>query len=513
LKVKNILKNTMIGIIYQFINTLVNFITQKMFIVNIGIEYQGLNALLTNIVSLLSLSELGIGTAIIYSLYKPIYENDTNRINALMSFYQKTYRLISITILIIGATLSFFINVFIKNSSFNNGYLRLVFILFVINSAITYLFSYRSSFFFAKQKNYYTIIINLITLIIASIIKILIIIKTQNYVYVIISIIFFTLLTNYIVYCVSNKVYPFLKDNSFESLNKHEKGLIFSDTKNLAISKIVDISIFQTDNILISKFAGLISLGLYSNYYLVIFGVNKFISSIFNAIQPSLADKLVNGKVEEHKENILNSYTMFVYFLATFCCCSYLVLMEDFINLWLGSDFLINKTTLLILIFSQYLSITNQPVWVMSYASGLFKEIRNIGIISSFTNISMSILFGYYYGISGVIFGTCCCFAISIILQVNLTYQKVIRKNSATKYLIQYLLRMVLAMFILALTYFFSIKIKLESMIISFIIKIIICIFIPNFINFIAFRSNNDIIFLKTKLLNKLKTREGLEHQ
>lgn len=498
MRTKNILKNTAFSIFLQLINVAVGFISRRIFINTLGIEYQGLNSVLTNIVSMLSVAELGIGTAIIYRLYKPLSENDTYAVTALMNFYKKVYYAIGGIVMLCGVAVSFFAQVFVSTETFSVPYIRLLFIIFTANSALSYFFSYRSSLIFADQKNYIAATVTMLSKLIGTGVYLIVLTQTENFIFSVLTDMGFIFLSNLLMYIISGKIYPYLKFK--HTITPAQRGEIITDVKHLAIAKFANAAIFQTDNIIISAFLGLASVGLYSNYHLIFFGVTGFLNAFFNAMMPSLGDFMASGNVnagEESKLEVFGAYNLLCHFVASFCAVCYFVLIPDFITLWLGKEFLLDANILWVLVLVQFMTISNQSAWSVNSVSGVFKSLQISSVLVAVINIVVSVVLVQFIGLLGVFIGTASCHIVSVIMQGFITYKKVFKSKGILRYFLNLLTSLCLTVILCVSVNYLVSLFTINHLLFTFILKAILCVIIVNAVNLLIYHRTENFIFIK----------------
>ena len=219
-RTKNSAKNLGTGVIVQVINILMEFIVRTIFIKILGKEYLGINGLFTNILTMLSFAELGIGTAIIFNMYKPVAENDKNKIRALMQLYKKSYNIIGVVVFALGICVIPFMKYIVKEAPTIKESIILIYILFLLNTSVSYFFTYKKSIISAHQKQSIINNIDSVFYLVRSILEIIFLIITKNYIVFLIIKIVSTLSENFIISMKANKMYPYLKENTKEVLNK-----------------------------------------------------------------------------------------------------------------------------------------------------------------------------------------------------------------------------------------------------------------------------------------------------
>jgi len=404
MRTKNSIKNIIITFVGQMLNVLVVFISRKIFIHFLGADYLGINGLFTNVLSVLSLAELGIGSAIIYSLYKPIAEHDNNKISALMYFYKKAYRIIGIIVLFLGIAVFPFLDFIIKDKP-NIQHVNFYFFLFLADTVISYFFAYRRSLIIANQKQYIVTSCHYAQMILLNIIQSLILIITRNFLIFLVVKIVCTFLENIIVSKIANKMYPEIEYSNKHKIDSTTKNELSKNIKAIVIHKSGDVVVNSADNILISSLIGIYYVGMYSNYYLIIFAITGIIWQIFNSITASVGNlNALESKEKTHKmyRNIL----FLNFWIIVFCSISFFVLANNFIQLWLGKEFLLATVTVLILAINFYFTAIRRTTITFRDSLGIFYKDRYKTCVEAIIKITISIILAKACGILGIFIGT-----------------------------------------------------------------------------------------------------------
>ena len=404
-RTENSIINSAMSIVTQVLTVVLNFAVKTVFIKMLSDEYLGVNGLFTNIITMLSLADLGIGIAIPYSLYKPLAKKDEHKINVLMNFYKKVYTIIGIAVLLIGLSLTPFLGLIIKDIPKNVPHLSLIYILFVIHSASSYFFVYKKFLIDSDQKGYITsrIIFTFSTLL--SIIQIILLVTTKNYILFLLSSIILVIIQNIYISSKANKLYPFIKNKTDEKLEKEDMEGIKKNVSSLFIYKVGTVIMNGTDNIIISKFIGLIIVGFYSNYVLIINSITTVLNQIFNAITSSIGNLVVTTNKKRSKEvyDNLNFANFWLYALFGVCI---IVLINPFINIWIGKKYVMGFSIVFLLVLNFYVlgmqSVTNS----FRNAYGLFWIAKYRPIIMVIINIVISVVLVQFIGIEGELIGT-----------------------------------------------------------------------------------------------------------
>ena len=401
----NTIKNTYIGIIAQVVTIILNFVNRTIFIKFLGVEYLGIGGLFSNILSMLSLAELGIGVAMVYNLYKPLAENNEKSIKAYMNFYKWAYRLIAGIILVVGLALIPVLPFIIKDKP-NISHFELAYVLFLLNTVASYLFSYKRSMFTADQKERVNTLNRTIFSILLCVAHLAVLAIFKNYLVYLIVTVIMTILSNIRVSYLCDKKYPFLKKNN-ERLEKAEKKGLMKHVFAQMSHKFGGVVVNGTDNILTTSFVtgGLALVGKYSNYTLFTGTLNTLINMVFNAVLPSVGNLNVNA----NKEKLEKTYNKLLFINASLLMvisACLLLLANDFVTVWLGKDFVLDKYVVLIIVVNFFVSGMRHATTVFINALGLYTKNKFKPWVEAAINLVASIILIQYMGFFGVLLGT-----------------------------------------------------------------------------------------------------------
>ncbi|MCQ6275299.1 oligosaccharide flippase family protein [Bacillus sp. V3B] len=492
MRVKNSIINISTGLGSQIIITLLSFISRTVFITYLGVEYLGINGLFTNVLGMLSLAEAGIGSAIIYNLYKPVAENDIAKINMLMNFYKKAYRVIALVVFLLGLSLLPFLDHFTNGTNVEN--VNLIYFLFLFNTAASYLFSHKISFLNVCQKGYIVTGIYTISTIIATFIKIGILYFTSNYILYLIIDIVITITTSIILSILVNKMYPFIKNKVSSKLDSETKGNIVKNVKALVLHNIGGYAVFGTDNLIIASFVNVTAVGLYSNYYMLINICRTFINQVFNNMTHSIGN-LVAEESDDKIYSIFKVTMFFNFWIYSFFSILLYIIIEPFITLWLGSEFIMSKGLIIILIINFYVSGMRRSISTIKTTSGIFHEDRYAPFIEAAVNLVVSIVLVQYFGIVGVFIGTLIStLVVPFWVAPYLVYKKVF-KLPVFSYFIKYIYYLIIGLGTCVITSFICNEF-LDEGIISLLLRGVICLIVPNLIYITIFHRTEEFKYL-----------------
>ena len=476
-----VIKNSCWGVINKVVNMVLNFASRTIFIYFLGITYLGVNGLYSEILAMLSLTELGFGTALLVAMYKPIADNDKERILQLLDFYKKTYRVIALIIATVGLALIPFLQYIVKGADELSLYnLRLYFIIYLANTVIGYFVSYKFCYVNALQKNYMAANFNLVANIVTIVAQCIAIWLTKSFlVYLLVQT---TLLaaSKFIKAAYFNKKFPILKERPQTALSKEERKPIYREVKNLAVHQFSTVAIHSTDNIIIATLTGLgvTAVGLVSNYTMLINAVTGFIVIFFSALVTSFGNLAATSTTEHYRKTFLE--LNFVNFWTYgFCSIAFLVLIPPFITLWLGGDFLIDNVSFLLIVLNCYLlgqfTIYNNARGV----KGNFGKDKWLSLSEALINLVVSVICAHYLGLVGVYIGTIASKVFYTIARPIATY-RFMTDRSPWDYFSRYIKYFGATALAGAVTYFVCSRILTVVTVWTFIAAAVIVTILPN---------------------------------
>lgn len=403
-RTKSSIKNIIYTVGGQLTKELLAFAVRTVFIKTLAAEYLGVNGLFTNILSFLSLAEMGVGSALVFSMYKPMAEHDEEQLKMYMAVYRRVYTFIGILVLSIGFLLTPFLDFFMKERP-DIVHLELIYILYVLNTGATYFFAYKGSIFNADQRAYVVTANTTIFNVAQSIVRIAILLLTHNFVaYLTVSIVI-VYIQNFVIARKADKAYPFLKDKNVKKISKEESITLKKNISALLMHKIGTVILNSSDNLLISKFVSVVSVGLYSNYSLLI----NAIKTTFDMLMGSITTSVGNLCAKESKEKMLqvhNTILLLNIWIASFCVICLYNLLNPFIKLWIGEQYLFSHTTILAVLISFYIQITMRTSEIFKSALGLFWNDRYAPVAQCILNVVVSVLLVQKMEIVGIFVGT-----------------------------------------------------------------------------------------------------------
>ncbi len=401
----NATRNIAYGGLTKLFQTLVPFAVRTVFIYIMGVEYLGLNSLFTSILQVLNLAELGVGSALIYSMYKPIAEDDTDTICALMQLYKKYYRLIGTVILGVGLLVLPFLPKLIKADLPADVNLYVLYSLNLFATVITYwLYAYKICIISANQRADISSKITMGISFLTYIGQIAVLVLARNYYLYIIVTIATGILNNIATAIVANRMYPQYQPKG-ELPQETVKG-INARIRDLFTAKVGGVIVYSADTIVISAFLGLTDLGIYQNYYYIVTTLNAFIEIIYNACMAGIGNSIaVESKEKNYRD--LEKITLIVSGIMCFSTCCLMSLFQPFMSVWVGESLMLDDT--FVVYMCAYFVIYQLTKMLCTYkdASGMWHSDRFRPLCSALTNLGLNILMVKLgFGLHGVVIST-----------------------------------------------------------------------------------------------------------
>ena len=458
-RTKNATRNIFFGVILKLYSIIIPFLMRSAMIYFLGIQYLGLNSLFTSVLQVLNLAELGVGSAMVYSMYKPISDDDDVTICALMKLYRIYYRTIGGIIAIVGAILTPFIPKLINGDVPEDIN---VYILYLMNLGATvlsyWLFAYKNSILNAHQRTDISSRVQLITNTVLYVFQIVVLFLLKNYYIYVLSILINQALTNVITAIICDKLYPQFQPKG--ELDKRIVKQINQRIKDLFTAKIGAVVYNSADTIVISAFLGLTALAIYQNYYYILTSVIGIVSVIFQACTAGIGNSLIT---ESQFKNFidLKKFTFIIAWISGVCCCCFIGMFQPFMELWMGKDRLLSFNAVVCFVIYYWIYEINQLLNTYKDAGGLWRQDRFRPLIASITNLVLNLILVKTIGIYGILLST--VFAILLVGMPWLLYN-LFTTLFDKKYILEYLKKLI--------CYFFL-------AIISCIIVRIICLHLP----------------------------------
>ncbi|MCD7789591.1 MAG: polysaccharide biosynthesis protein [Bacteroides thetaiotaomicron] len=403
-RTKNATRNMIYGILLKIYQLAVPFLMRIAMIYFMGVQYLGLNSLFTSVLQVLNLAELGIGSAMVYSMYKPIAKNESVTICALLKLYKIYYRVIGFVILGIGLFITPFIPNLISGDVPENINIYILYLLNLSATVLTYwLFAYKNSLFQAHQRVDVVSKVTIITDTLKYVFQFAVIIFVKNYYYYVIAILVTQIINNISVAVWASKEYPQYKPEG--SLDKSEIKVINRRIRDLFTSKVGSVIVDSADTIVISAFLGLTVLAVYQNYFYIFTAVAGLIQICFTSVTAGIGNSIIVDSKEKVYADF-ETFMMIITWIAGFCCSCFLCLYQPFMELWVGRELMLEFNIVICFVVYFFVYELNKLLNLYKDASGMWHEDRFRPLVTALTNLVLNLIMVQFIGLYGIILST-----------------------------------------------------------------------------------------------------------
>lgn len=392
------------------INLILSFVTRTIFIHVFSAAYLGINGVFTNILSVLSLSELGIGVAMNYFLYAPIASDDHKTIRQFMNLYRIMYTVVGGFVGIAGLCLIPFLDFFLKDQPDIQG-ITFIYIMYLTNTVVSYMWGYKRAIIDGHQKSYIGTFINTIFTTTQFVLQIIVLLVFENFILYLAIQIACSIATNFVVARKANKMYPYLKEDRKELPSKETRKEVFKNVGAMSLHKLGDVVVNNTDNLIMSTAVGVTIVGMLSNYQMIQASIITALNGLFGAFTASIG----NLTVEEDDESVFRVYKtlqFLCFWLYSFCSVGFMVVFTPFMETWASiagkpaEELVIPMAMLLVFTANFYMGGMRRVILTFRDAMGLYWYDRYKPIFEVIINLIVSIVLVIYIGAIGVMIGT-----------------------------------------------------------------------------------------------------------
>ena len=398
--------NSSVTLISQIFQVILGFVIRKLFIDYLGVEYLGYNSVFANILQMLNLADMGIGVAIKSYLYKPLEENNLDRICAIMKIYKNIYSILGLIVFGVGLIISINLNILIPDATCSIGYLRLLFYINLIGTVSTYFLAYKRTLLIADQKSYIANIVDTSVYFVISILQLISLIIFPNYIIYLSLNIAKNIISNILISLNVNKNYSFINNNADLNLINEYRPQIIQYVKDVFVSRIGAVIYYSTDNIILSVIKGSLLTGYLSNYTLITGQLNTVVNQVLSSVQATFGNFISVTNSNEEKMKMTNNYFCVNFCIGNFCMLCFSLLAQPFIKLFFGEAMLLDLSTAIWLGVNLLLTFLIQLPSQVFVIYKLFRYDRPIIIVSATLNIIISIILVNIFGINGVLIVT-----------------------------------------------------------------------------------------------------------
>lgn len=500
-RTKNASRNIFFGIILKAYQILVPFLMRTAMIYLMGVQYLGLNSLFTSVLQVLNLAELGVGSAMVYSMYKPIAEDDNITICALMKLYRTYYRVIGLVIAVVGCALTPFIPHLIKSDVPADINIYILYLLNLGSTVLSYwLFAYKNSILQAHQRTDAVSKVTLVTSTIQYALQLFVLWAFHNYYLYVIVMLATQALTNIVTAICANRLYPQFKPKG--KVDEIQVQQINQRIRDLFTAKIGGIIYDSADTIVISAFLGLTVLAVYQNYFYILNAITGLITVVFQACMAGIGNSIVMESKEKNYQD-LNKFTFIITWIAGFCSVCLLCIYQPFMELWVGKDLMLSLSAVVCFVIYFFVRQFNALFNLYKDASGMWHEDRLRPLAAALTNLALNLILVQFIGIYGILLSTVLAIlCVGMPWLMHNLFTIIFEKKHMWPFIIKLAKYTFVVLISCVVTYFICSRFSI-GLIPTILVRGVICLIVPNLIYYLAFR-NTEVFQQSLQLVDKM---------
>lgn len=499
----------------NILDSVLGIVSRTVFIKSLGSGYLGLAGLLGSVLGILSITELGIASAIGFSLYKPLATGDNKTVSSLMSLYRRAYRVIAAIVFVCGIGLYFFLDFFVPPEQ-QPAEIGLAYFVYLANTILGYLLSYKVTLLNADNHGYRLAPLTVGMSVAQTVTQVICLLLFKSYA-VYLTVLLLSSATRMII---GNRLitrwYPNVDFHSSEKLDADTSHQIKRNIGGLVIAKIGDYLVNSTDNLIITRLVSLVATGIYSNYLLIRNMVNGYIAVLFGGISASMGN-VVAVESDERKLEIFETLMFCAYFIYSFEAVCFMCLFNPFIGeIWLGPEYTFDTLTVAIIVINNFLTGMRIPLITMKGAAGKYMEDAWVPFGFAAVNLVASIVLAKYMGVAGVFLGTIIGSLCTADWYRPIVIYKHVFHISVAKYYRRYGLYVGLGFALIAVSYALSMQIETPFIFVTFVLKGITATVLPIFVNALLFRKTKEFQAIRSmlfRLFGGILKKLGLNYQ
>lgn len=514
MRTENSIKNIIMNFLYNLLNYGLRFVSRIVFVKTLAEVYLGVNGLLSNILGILSLTELGIGSAIGYSLYKPLANKDEDKVCSLMKFYRKAYQIIACVVLVLGLIILPLLPHLIKDNT-NIENLNIIYLIYLINMVIGYLFSYKRTLIISDQKRYKIVPYTMVFSILTVAFQIIVLLLFKNYIIYLLVQTICIFLENIIINRYIDREYSYLSTKKdIKPIDGSELNTIKTKIKALLLHKVGSYTLTSTDNLIISKLIGIVTVGIYSNYSLIIGMISSLIYVLTSNVISSLGNLIATSKSEKSLSvfNEMNLICFILYGVSSICLIN---LFNPFIEFVFGEKYLLSMTVVYIIVTNHYLTGMNNVVIGIQTAAGLYEKDKYIPLIQSFVNLVVSIYLGIKLGLVGVFIGTIVSTMLPLFVKPYIVY-KYIFNEKLIVYFKEFFMQTFIVVISIFISYYMINYVNIENIYLDLLLRLMISLVVPGLLIYLLYRNRKsfrDVISRMKNTINKFTSKKRINYE
>lgn len=479
----------------MLIRTVLMFLSRMVFVYTLGKTYLGVNGLMTNVLSMLSLAELGISTAINFSLYKPLAENDMEKVSVLMGFYKRAYQVIGCIVAATGMLLLPFIGYLVKGGEGIKD-LQLIYLLYLSHAVSSYFIAYKETLINADQKNYKIAPFTGFFTFLIIVLQMGALLLFRSYLCYLVIQIVVELIQRLTINRYIRSEYPQVNFVKREKLPDHEKRVLTRNIKGMLFHKIGEYSIYGTDNIVISALIDIGMTGIYSNYAMLKSTVNSILNIVLTSATASFGELFASSSSEKQYRAFLRFDFLGVWLFGWSTSCL-IILSPKFIELCFGTDYLMSVWAVLLVCLNFYMSGVRISVNIIKQAAGIYYEDRYVPLLQGIVNLVVSVVLAMTIGLEGVFIGTVVSGLLPQIIKPIILYRKCFPAFGVGDYFRRQMIYLGKIAVALTATVLVSRLYQGSSSILGFLYCLLVCTIIPNLIYLLLSCRSEEFLYYK----------------
>ena len=491
-RTKNAARNVVFGVLYKSYITIVPFFIRTAIIYFLGVQYLGLNGIFASILNVLNLAELGVGEAMVFSMYKPIAEDDAPTISALMNLYRKYYRLIGLVIGALGLLLLPFLRYLIKDELPRDVNLYILYLMYLSVTVLSYwLYAYKGALLRAHQRSDVTSKITIAVVTSKYLFQFLALILTRNYYLFTIALIATQILQNIVTAKVVDRLYPDYQPRG--ELPPEKIKEIGGRIRDLFTVKISTVVVTSADAVVVSAFLGLHTLAIYQNYFIILTSVTGMMEILFSACLAGIGNSIVVESKEKNYRDI-KKMTLITAWAAGFCTCCLLCLYQPFMRIWMNhnADLMLGSGEVICFCVYFFFIQMNRVICTYKDAAGIWHQTRFVPLANAVVNLTLNLILVQFWGLYGVLLSTVIAYAVIEIplFSYNL-FLTVFDPSGMKEYFRNLLYYVAVTLVSCGITLAVCLPFKFNDIALLFV-RGSICILIPNVIYYMAYRRKEE---------------------
>ena len=447
----NSARNFTMSVVQKLVSILLTFFGRQIFLQVLTVEYLGINGLFTDILTMLSLADLGLAASMSFSFYKPLAEKDEDKLAALVGFYRKVYNMVAVFIGVAGLALTPFLS-FVVNLENDIPYIEVYYLIAVANTVISYLFVYKATIITADQNGSIVAKYSVWTSILKLLLQIAVLLTTGSFMLYSLVTVLCTLGNNLLISRKASRMYAFIKEKV--QLSADDRRAIFHNIKSMFIFKLSSVILNGSDNIVISVLISTAIVGKYENYRLAVMNLSMIAFIIFTSLAPSVGN-LIAKESPERRLRVFSAMQTATYWIEGFFGFCLFFLLDDFVVLWLGGSFVFDMSTKIAILLNFYLSLTLYPIHAFREATGIYQKTKYAMVAAAVLKIALSLSLCIYFGLAGVVLAS----VISKLLTYAWYEPKILFRDflgcSASGYFFRQIINFLMLVGLVALAHFF----------------------------------------------------------